>query len=511
MSTANEQPGNGGDIPTAGAERRVVSRFLDMIAGGFTALAVAVGYEGQYVPATLAALVAIAVFLCGVYWDRVSRFLGPPLSNSAYRIASNAWSWLAVLGFIALFIAASPIIATFIPPRSLPIPVIGNEPPVAATTPFTTPELTAIAKLAALGWTVNPTGQQIHFQIDNTEPPFVQSAPYFKTLHRAFSITLQSAKGLSGLHNLADIQNLVTLGINNGTFTDISELQDFTYLQKLTISQEPASGGDIIDASPLASMINLKDLSFGTIRLNDLRPLAHLRNLETLQLGQALTLDLSPLGLSSISTLRIASTRDEDLGPLKDDIKLRALHITQAQLPFVTKLATLPELREISISGTSTGYLDLAPIGTLIGVEKLSIFGINRLNLTPISKLVNLRELDIMAFGFNGLARLDNAEALAQLSELRILSVGWAAISQMDFISGLSKLTKLSLIQMPLQSIQGIQNDKAITTVTLNFSTIIDISPLLELPQLTEVSVVGVPARADVITELERRGIKVVR
>jgi hypothetical protein len=60
-----------------------------------------------------------------------------------------------------------------------------------------------------------------------------------------------------------------------------------------------------------------------------------------------------------------------------------------------------------------------------------------------------------------------------------------------------------------LSSIEALRNLKAIKKLSLIDIPVVDISVLLELPALISVTVIRVPARADVITELERRGVKV--
>jgi hypothetical protein len=99
-------------IPPTDRDRRIVARFLDLLAAGFVALAVAVGFEEQYGRASAAFICGIIVFLCGVYWDRVRAIIGPTLAGSIYRVASSAVSWLAVLFIIFCYIAAPSFISS---------------------------------------------------------------------------------------------------------------------------------------------------------------------------------------------------------------------------------------------------------------------------------------------------------------------------------------------------------------------------------------------------------------
>jgi hypothetical protein len=64
---------------------------------------------------------------------------------------------------------------------------------------------------------------------------------------------------------------------------------------------------------------------------------------------------------------------------------------------------------------------------------------------------------------------------------------------------------------MPITSIAPLRGLKSLKSVGLNVTEVADISPLLDLPSLEHLGVVRTPARADILTELERRGVKIVR
>jgi hypothetical protein len=92
--------------PPAKMERRVVARFLGLVAAGFVGLAIVIGYEREYVGSAVALTIGLLIFLCGVYWDRIRTVLGPALAVSVYKIASSAVSWLIVLFIIFCYLAA---------------------------------------------------------------------------------------------------------------------------------------------------------------------------------------------------------------------------------------------------------------------------------------------------------------------------------------------------------------------------------------------------------------------
>jgi hypothetical protein len=81
---------------------------------------------------------------------------------------------------------------------------------------------------------------------------------------------------------------------------------------------------------------------------------------------------------------------------------------------------------------------------------------------------------------------------------LKHLSVGYMNVSDLTFVSNLTELDELNIGMMPISSIEPLRSLLSPETVTLDRTTIVDISPLLDLAQLKKLSVVGSPARSDV-------------
>jgi hypothetical protein len=101
-------------------------------------------------------------------------------------------------------------------------------------------EGSALARLAALGWTIKPGENSIRFEIASRAlPPMEQSADLFRQIKQPFNLVLQSVPGLEGLHYLSNVDGCPEIAISAGEFTDISELRDFKHLASLIISQVP--------------------------------------------------------------------------------------------------------------------------------------------------------------------------------------------------------------------------------------------------------------------------------
>lgn len=375
-------------------------------------------------------------------------------------------------------------------------------------------ESNAVAELSRLGWTVKPGTDDLQFEIASRPlPSMKESAPYFSQMNRPFRLHFQSVPSIEGLHELATIANCTKIEINAGEFFDISELRGFSGLSSLIISQTPINGLAVVDASPLSSLTNLRELNLGDTKIRNIEALARLTHLESLSIRETLVRDLSPIsGYALLKTLDIRGTEISDLSALSKIETLQELSIGGIQIPGLVRLRNLKNLKTLNV--IEHGDIDLSTIGELSNLETLWIWGPSEqrhLNVSPLRKLSNLRQLTLTGLGFFGLAVVTDIEALGDLKELRKLTLGSLQVSDLAFTSKLKSLSEINIGEMPVTSIEPLRGLKSLTSVSLSKTRVTDISPLLELPALTNLNVMRTPARADILTELERRGVNVQR
>jgi len=113
--------------PSPEIDRRVVARFLDLIAAGFVALAVVKLFESAYGSASAAFVIGLCVFLCGIYWDQIRPRLGQTLATSMQRIASDARAWLLVLFVVFSYLAAPALVTIITRPAAPPAITSSND------------------------------------------------------------------------------------------------------------------------------------------------------------------------------------------------------------------------------------------------------------------------------------------------------------------------------------------------------------------------------------------------
>ncbi len=367
-----------------------------------------------------------------------------------------------------------------------------------------------IEGLARLGWTVNPSGvgNTLQFNDNYSHISMRKSVRYFCAMNSEFSIVIVGAKDLDGISGLRAAEHLKKLAFDAPEFSDLSELKDLHSLERLEIAQTAT----ISDLSPLQYLTNLKDLVLGSAGIRDLAPIQGLRGITSLQIGGTQVSDLSPLrNFRSLRALNVTGTRVTDLSPISKIETLEELSINGRQLPGLVTLRDLSNLKKLSLFDAEP--VDLSPIGELGSLESLSIDGPLTMNLAPLRRLSKLSNFSLspQAADFTAMMQVRDIAAIGELHTLKKLRLMEVVITDLRFMRGLRNLSEFTAMIVPISDISGIEDVTALSSVQLTRTNVVDISPLLRLPNLTELYVAYTPARSDVLTELERRGVKVHR
>jgi len=368
-----------------------------------------------------------------------------------------------------------------------------------------------IDRLSEIGWTVRPGVTDIGFEIASKPIPDMEaSAACFKELRKPFRLHFQLVKSIGGLHLLAGIGGCTKIEISAGEFADISELDGLSQITSLSISQTPIDGLSTINLSPISSLNSLRELNLFSSKFTDLGPISKLSKLTVLNLKDTPVRDLSPLaGLISVESLDITGTGTDSLLPLRGMEMLRELGVGARQVRHLAELGNLKGLKVLRI--IDKGPVDLSPVAVFASLESLFIWGPPAMNMAPLGSLSKLQGLQISGLGFDGLSTVTGIEALGNLQELTRLTLGSLQVSDLSFVRKLGLLNEINVGMMPVASIEPLRGLASLKSVSLNLTEVVDISPLLELPALTSLSVLQTPARADVLTRLEKNGVKIRR
>lgn len=261
---------------------------------------------------------------------------------------------------------------------------------------------------------------------------------------------------------------LVYLSQNPGTTATITNLETLTQL--VNLGELGLSGDGVTNLSFLSSLINLTSLDLSYNSVINLEGLAPLHNLEYLYLNNNPIVDLESLkgllklkelwvghetnGSSTerISTLEPLRNLTEltwlhfehnligavGLEPLSQLTKLQSLWFSNNQVTDLTALTNLKQLREIYASGNQINDLNLAHLSGLTNLEVLDLD--SNQSITDISALAPLTNLNTLSLQFNSVVDVAPLSNLTQLIELRLFGNQIVNVSPLAVLTNLKKL-----------------------------------------------------------------------
>lgn len=367
-----------------------------------------------------------------------------------------------------------------------------------------------VGNLSRLGWTVKRADRKLVFEIANSPlPDMAESAAYFRQINEPFRLHFQSVSSLSGLNRLSGVEQCQEIEIGGSDLSDVSELAGFRGLKKLSMAQVPLNARNEIDIAPLGSMVNLESLNLYGSRVTSIESVRKLKQLTSLIIGGTLVRDLSPI--KDLTTLKNVDVRDSkvvDLAPLAASRGLEELSIDGKQANTLRSLTSNVNLKKLTL--IDQGFADLTPIGDLSHLEQVFVWGPRIMNLGFIRRLPNLTNVQISGLGFNAARSLvQDSAAICSSGNLSALTLVSLQLDSLGPLSGCAKLSEINLNSIPITSLGELAGIQTLRKISLVDIPVVEISPLLSLPNLESVYLIRVPARADVISELERRGVKV--
>ena len=234
---------------------------------------------------------------------------------------------------------------------------------------------------------------------------------------------------------VAEMETLREFEARHNGINDLTGLQFATKLRRLNLGEgwEEGKGNQISDLSPIAGLINLRNLGFDRNPVSDLSPLAGLINLERLEFNFANVSDLSPLaGLINLESLWFVGNNVSDLSPLAGLINLKQI-VNWASKPIsdLSPLARLTKLEAIDLSGAEIS--DLTPLAGLTGLKRLYLVDNEISDISPLAGLTELNRLDLKR------NNISDVSPLAGLTNLEWLNIANNTISDFSPLDGLGE------------------------------------------------------------------------
>lgn len=281
---------------------------------------------------------------------------------------------------------------------------------------------------------------RINVSIQTDFRPFT-SLPQIAILELSLEAADTASLDLTPLSRLDNLKRVEVYG-NVEDLSPFSILQGVEYFSVSRSLYPSSSNKEIEDLSPLASLLNLKELHITSDqpgKIKDLTSLSPLLNLRELLIKNQSVEVITPLrSLTQIEHLTLSRNPIEDLSPLEDMRQLTYLNVSRSEVNDLSSLANLESLTELSI-----GFANVSNLSPLQRLQNLGRLGLANNQITDITPLANLKNLENLGLHGNNISDLS---ALENLTQLRLLSLDDNPITD---LSPLANLTNLEFLSLP--------------------------------------------------------------
>ncbi len=170
------------------------------------------------------------------------------------------------------------------------------------------------------------------------------------------------------------------------------------------------------------------------------------------------------------------------LEPIEQLVNLEAVDCSYSFIKDLSSLTKLPKLRELNIGYTNVK--DLSPIASAANLRKLTCSGLKINNLEEIANLTQLEELDLFETEMK-----DGYQSVAAFVNLKSLSVDDTQILDLAPISGLKNLEKLAFSNTKITDISPVSSLKNLKSLVMSNTKVTDLAPLKKLKQLVYLNI----------------------
>ncbi len=273
---------------------------------------------------------------------------------------------------------------------------------------------------------------------------------------------------------------------NKSQITSLSFIRNFSNLESLVLR----GFHTIEDFSPLSTLDRLKELDLRFTEISSMQALSPLKELRTLNLCCTPVSEIQALSnLTNLTDLDLSHTAVSDLQVLSNLTALRKLDLSYLDYDFpnIKFLTKLVELRELNISVSNVS--DIRVLSNLTELRELNLLETDVSDICALAKLSNLAKLNL------SMTDVSDIRPLSNLTNLAKLDISETNVADIQAISNLTNLTDLILCGTSVIDSQVLSNFTNLEILCLESTNISDLSPLKDLKKLRELCIAGSPIR----------------
>jgi len=292
---------------------------------------------------------------------------------------------------------------------------------------------------------------------------------------------------VENLGTLSSLRNLVKLNLADTQVSRISNLKNCPNLTSLNLS-----GTRIANVGILQELPQLKTLDISNTAVRDLGPISNLKDLQSLNISGSAISNLQALSeMENLRELYCSNTSIRDLSPLKGNRRLSKIYCDHTNIgdaeasaftkdnPFTLVIFDTEALRnwwnslplywkavfskQIQVDSEPT----TEQLHQVINLQELDLSGNTFMqNLMPVSRLTNLRSLNIAntEIGF--------LQPIQGLANLESLNIAHTYINDLKPLQDMGNLRYLNIMNTPVNDLSALVNDDHIEVIEADSTTI---------------------------------------
>ena len=306
-----------------------------------------------------------------------------------------------------------------------------------------------------------------------------------------YNITLEELEvantTIEDLDVLSSLRNLQKLNLNNTQVGRISYLKNCPNLTTLNLSSTR-----VANLGVLQDLERLKSVDISNTSVRDLGPLSNKKDLQSLNISGTAVSNLQALSeLENLRELYCSNTSISDLTPLKGNRRLSKIYCDHSGIhdaeasaftqtnPFALVIYDTEALktwwRELPIYWKAVFskqiQVDSEPtteqLHQIINMQELDLSGNTFMqNLIPVSRLTNLRSLNISN------TEIGYLQPIQGLANLETLDISHTYINDLKPLQDMGSLKYLNIMNTPVNDLLALVNDNNLEVIEADSTTI---------------------------------------
>ncbi len=290
-----------------------------------------------------------------------------------------------------------------------------------------------------------------------------------------YNITLEELEmantTLDDLTVLASLRNLTKINLANTQVNRLTQLKSCPDLAWLSLS-----GTRIANIGVLQDLTKLRTLDISKTTVRDLGPISQLKDLQSLNISGSAISNLQALStMENLRELYCSNTSISDLSPLKGNRRLSKIYcdhsgIHDAEASAFTKdnpyTLVIYDTEALKSWWNGLPMYWKAVFSKQIKVDKEP-------TTEQLHQIINLQELDLSGNGF-----MQNLMPVSRLTNLRSLNIANTEIGFLQPIQGLANLETLNIEHTYISDLKPLQDMPSLRFLNIMNTPVNDLSPL---------------------------------